>query len=266
MLLGQTDLSKRRSSLDDYLDTQLEMEIYNELTDYGTGTYLFEEPLAFFELLYEKLNFVVNNCKDPSFVLSHLFNLELTEKQKNYLIEKIVEKLIFTPVVNPPDELSRCIELLDFEVRKLYRNSPFQKTMNVQLNKAEDDSSCENDKGNSALFNDKSEKVEDNVLKEYQLNLDTLEKYAFINAKDFNLFRNILKKLASNEIFELPNEPIRLKARTMTKVARLLREFQIMYRGNYKTMDDDKEFLEFVRILQPFNDENDDSIIKKLGR
>lgn len=77
-----------KASFEDYLTNSFNIGIYKTLTEDEDWQGLFE-PLQFFNLFYEKLDFVEQNKTRPVTVKNHLQSLELKKEQHWYLIDRM---------------------------------------------------------------------------------------------------------------------------------------------------------------------------------
>ena len=82
-------------SLDDYLQNKFDYEIYNELTLEKSDYFDLFDPLCFFHLFYEQIDFIEANKNKPLFVYENLksliVSLEMEDEHLDCLCEKILD-------------------------------------------------------------------------------------------------------------------------------------------------------------------------------
>lgn len=79
--------------------------------------------------------------------------------------------------------------------------------------------------------------------------------YAFQTEEDYNIFSGLLIAYFTFQSYNLPDAIIKLKKRTKTRIANVLRE--IHKDLSEKTLRTDKEYFEIIRILNHFKNEVD---------
>ena len=83
-----------KTNIDSYLNTDTNVQIYNDLTENPTWENLFD-PLEFFNLFYEQERIVIDNKNKPTALLRHLTDLNLSRKQLYYLLLMLHERVMY---------------------------------------------------------------------------------------------------------------------------------------------------------------------------
>lgn len=86
---------------------------------------------------------------------------------------------------------------------------------------------------------------------------------AFNSEKDYKEFILILHNFFNNEPYDIENLSIKLKRKTKTMVASVLRD--IHKDLSERALKSDENFFQIVKVLSPFSDESNDKIYKALN-
>jgi hypothetical protein len=113
--------AETEKELDDYLDNEFNLEIYEDLTE-GDWQETFESPLAFFRLLYEQFEFVKNNKSKPTKIVTTLNKLQLDEYQRYYLfyyLQELLRREEYSDSGVQDRRLKICLTFIEKEFDKL---------------------------------------------------------------------------------------------------------------------------------------------------
>lgn len=80
--------------LDSYIRYEFNHDIYTEITDKYEDNYEIFQPLEFFRLFYEQTDFISENKAKPTFVSRNLQKLPLTDQQKYYFFEALLDYFV----------------------------------------------------------------------------------------------------------------------------------------------------------------------------
>ncbi len=215
---------KPKENVDEYLDTDFNYKIYEELTENDEWKGVFE-PLDFFNIFYENLALISNNIDNPQGFIEYLKGQKFHIKKYLFLIENLRDEL-FRVLHHMPenDEVwnfckyidSECNEIFailypekqkELEIETLKRREAFDRDINDYLAKFTSFEDLEKD---LELIDDIQEKIK--ILIKH--------KARFLKEKkDFSLDErfgekcqieiDMLKELA--EIDSQPSEPIDFK-------------------------------------------------------
>jgi len=108
------------TDIDIYLNNNINIYIYNDLTDYGRRQSSID-PLNFLNLLHEQLGIFKANKNRPLAVKNHLENLNITDEERYYLLEHL-SSILSESAYNLKDgtildaEIERCLKLINFDI------------------------------------------------------------------------------------------------------------------------------------------------------
>ncbi len=115
----------KRNDLEEYLNNNFNIKIYEELTESIRFKDLFE-PLAFFNLLDQQYHIVIHNREKPISVAEHITKLDLNEKQLHFLLLQLLKllkkerrKKTDRSYSQLEEEIGHCIKFLDKEFKRL---------------------------------------------------------------------------------------------------------------------------------------------------
>lgn len=103
--------------LDDYLAEEGNYEIYSDLTE-GNNKDVFADPLVFFHLFEEQLEFFIRNQK-PISLVKNINDLSINDYQKRILFYHIQDSLSLLPDYSKNDSMNVCQRLAKKEFNKL---------------------------------------------------------------------------------------------------------------------------------------------------
>lgn len=104
--------------LDDYLDNEFNLEIFLDLSE-GDNKDVFDNPLQFFRLFDEQIEFVGENISKPITVIETLKQLPITENQRHILFYYLNELVGRVDNGAPNGQMLICKKLIEKEFNKL---------------------------------------------------------------------------------------------------------------------------------------------------
>lgn len=116
-----------KTDIEEYLNDNLNITIYNDLTDFGRMESLFD-PLGFFNLLYEQLEIVRANKHKPLSVRKHFQNIKISQDELYSLLvwlTEILDEEAYTGIDdNEPKDaaLARCLQFIIIDFKKVEDN------------------------------------------------------------------------------------------------------------------------------------------------
>lgn len=109
-----------KENVEDYLDTDFDLDMYVELTENDEWKGIFE-PLDFFNIFYENLGLIFNNIHNPQGFIEHLEDQKFHIKKYYFLIKSFRDKL-FRVLHHMPenDELMNFCYYIDSECDEVF--------------------------------------------------------------------------------------------------------------------------------------------------
>jgi len=108
---------KPKADVNEYLNCDLNLHIYDWLTEHKDYKGLFE-PLEFYNLFYEQIEIVYSNVDKPLAVIEHFRTLKLNEMQYYFLLYFASQELCNTGSLTTDKQIEICYQFFENEREK----------------------------------------------------------------------------------------------------------------------------------------------------